>query len=420
MKTCLFTERKTAIFQMKQGKTAKEIAKILNRSVAWVYKWQKRYETDGWAGLEDQSRAPQKHGRRLSPSVQQAIRDARLTLEIEAALGTGLKYIGGMAVKTKLKQDHLFPLPSVPSIERVLRDSGLTQKNSSLPKPDVTYPRLRPKQPHQLCQVDIVPHFLQGGQHVSCFNAIDVVSRYPTGQAFAQKRAEDAARFLIHVWQEMGIPRYTQVDNESCFSGGFTHERVLGQVVRLALHIGTELLFSPTYYPKSNGFVERFHQDYNRHVWDNTYLDSIKAVNLQSNLFFPLYRRRESHGKLQGLSPELIHYQISPRKLDASFAYPTPKIPLRSGRIHFIRRVNTDGVVRILNTNWTVPKFDVTKGVWVTIDFQVKKSTLSIFDAAPDVKDRNLLISHPFSFDESVQPFSSSTVVREKLEISAQ
>ena len=115
MKTCLFTERKTAIFQIKQGKTAKEIAKMLNRSVAWVYKWQKRYETDGWAGLEDQSRAPKKHGRQLSPSVQQAIRDARLALEVEAALGTGLKYIGGMAVKTKLKQDRVRPLPSVPS-----------------------------------------------------------------------------------------------------------------------------------------------------------------------------------------------------------------------------------------------------------------------------------------------------------------
>jgi len=419
MKTCLFTERRTAIFQMKQGKTAKEIAKMLNRSVAWVYKWQNRYETDGWAGLKGQSRAPKKHGKRLSPSVQQAIRDARLILEVEAALGTGLKYIGGMAVKTKLKQDRVFPLPSISSIERVLHDSGLTQKESPSPKPDITYPRLRPNHPHQLYQVDIVPHFLQGGQHVSCFNAIDVISRYPTGQAFAQKRAEDAAKFLIHVWQQMGIPRYTQVDNESCFSGGFTHEYVLGQVVRLALHIGTELLFSPTYYPKSNGYIERFHQDYNRHVWEDTYLNGIKAVNLQSNHFFSLYRHRQSHGKLQGRSPESIHSQISPRRLDVSFVYLAPKIPLRSGRIHFIRRVNPDGIVRVLNANWTIPKFDVTKGVWVTINFQVDKSTLSIFDAAPDVKNRNLLISHPFPLDESVQPFSLSTAVRKKLEISA-
>jgi len=419
MKTCLFTERKTAIFQLKQGKKAKEIAEMLNHSVAWVYKWQKRYEEDGWAGLKDQSRAPKEHGRQLSSSVQQAIRDARLTLEVEAALGTGLRYIGGMAVRTKLKQNGIFPLPSIPSIERILSDSGLTQKKSSLPKLDITYPRLRPNKPHQLYQVDIVPHFLQGGQRVSCFNAIDVVSRYPAGQAFARKRAEDAAKFLIYVWQKMGIPRYTQVDNESCFSGGSTHEYVLGQVVRLALHIGTELLFSPVYYPKSNGFIERFHQDYNRHVWDNTYLDSIDAVNSQSNRFFPLYRRRQCHGQLQGQSPEFIHDQISPRKLDAAFVYLIPRIPLRAGRIHFIRRVNTDGIVRVLNADWIVPKFDVTKGVWVTIEFQVEKSVLSIFDAAPDVKNRCLLISHPFLLAKPVQPFSLSTAAQKKLETSA-
>ena len=114
-----------------------------------------------------------------------------------------------------------------------------------------------------------------------------------------------------------------------------------------------------------------------------------------------------------------MHYQISPRKLDASFVYPSPKIPLRSGRIHFIRRVNSDGIVRVLNANWTIPKFDVTKGVWVTINFQVDKSTLSVFDAAPDVKNRNLLISHPFPLAESVQPFSLSTAVQKKLETSA-
>ena len=91
---------------------------------------------------------------------------------------------------------------------------------------------LRELLPHQLCQVDIVPHFLRGGQSISCFNAIDVVSRYPTGQPFIQKKAEDAAKFLIHVWQTIGNPRYTQVDNEGCFSGGHTHQYVLGQVVR--------------------------------------------------------------------------------------------------------------------------------------------------------------------------------------------
>jgi transposase InsO family protein len=62
------------------------------------------------------------------------------------------------------------------------------------------------------------------------------------------------------------LAKYTQIDNESCFSGGFTHPGVLGKVLRLGLYVGTELVFSPFRHPESNGYVERFHQDYNQNT----------------------------------------------------------------------------------------------------------------------------------------------------------
>ena len=258
MKTSTFQERKLAIFQLKKGKKMEEVAENMNRSLFWVSKWNKRYQEEGWTGLQERSRAPKQHGKQLPMEIREAICDTRLELEVEAALGIGLKYIGGQAVKTRLKVNGVKPVPSVSSIERVLRETGLVQQKTKPPEPEIRYPCLRPIDIHQLCQVDIVPHFLRGGQRVSCFNAIDVVSRYPTGQAYAQRRSLDAVQFLIHLWQEIGISKYTQVDNEGCFSGGTTHKHVLGKVVRLALTAGTELLFSPVYHPKSNGFVETF------------------------------------------------------------------------------------------------------------------------------------------------------------------
>jgi len=99
----------------------------------------------------------------------------------------------------------------------------------------------------------------------------------------------DAADFLVHTWQTLGISQYTQVDNGGCFSGGFTHPYVLCQVVRLALLVGTELLFSPYYHPASNGSVERFHQDYDQHVWQDTELADIPAVQQQAEDFFTQY-----------------------------------------------------------------------------------------------------------------------------------
>jgi transposase InsO family protein len=406
MITASFSERKLAIFLLRKGKTMREVAESMDRSLFWVSKWNKRYHDEGWAGLYDRSRAPKNHGRQLSLEIREAIRDTRLELEVEAALGTGLKYIGGQAIKTRLKINGVKPLPSLSSIERVLHETGLISRKEELPEPKIIYPHLRPSSVHQLYQVDIVPHFLRGGQHVPCFNVIDVISRYPEGKAFAQRRSLDAMEFLIYMWKKMGIPKYTQVDNEGCFSGGTTHKYVLGKTVRLALAVGTELLFSPVYHPKSNSHVERFHRDYNRHVWEDTYLEDIANVNKQAQWFFRLYRERLDHKELNEQSPRQLHEQIPVQKLDDNFDVVTTKLPLYEGCIHFLRRVSDDGQVRVLNVDWNVSEFDVLKGVWVTINFQLTGATLSIFDKAPDLKERRCVDSYPFPLKESVLPRS--------------
>jgi transposase InsO family protein len=406
MKT-LREERFSAIHMLRAGYTPVQVGKHLGHSESWVRKWRGRYLQEGWAGLEERSRAPNEHGRRLPEHIGQAIAQARSELEADAALGIGLKYVGGLAVRTKLKQEGIEPLPSLATIERVLRQKGLTCARKKRQKPIMKYPHLKPERPHELCQVDIVPHFLTGGERAACFNALDVVSRYPTGQAYAQSRSLDAAAFLVHVWQEIGIPHYTQVDNEGCFSGGFTHRYVLGKVVRLALAAGTELVFSPVRHPESNGYVERFHQDYNRHVWEDTYLESREAVHQQAERFFSLYRESGHHRALDGKTPNDIHHQTPPRRLDAAFQLIKTRRPLHEGRIHFIRRVQDNGTVSVLNVDWAVPNPDPQKGVWVTIDLQATGTTLSIYNAAPDVTDRTCMVSHTFPLSEKVLPKQS-------------
>lgn len=401
----LVAERQQAVHLLRSGRTVKEVAQTLNRHENWVQKWWPRYQVEGWAGLQDRSRAPQQHGRKLSTEVRQAICQARSELEAAATSGAGLKYIGPQAVRTKLKDKGVSPLPSRASIERVLQAGGLTRAKKGRSKSAITYPHLKPTQAQQLYQVDIVPHFLWGGERVACFNAIDVVSRYPTGHPFAQRRSQEAAEFLVQVWQEMGLPHYTQVDNEGCFSGGATHPYVLGKVVRLALNVGTELVFSPVYHPQSNGTVERFHQDYDSHVWEETYLRHRQDVQDRAEIFFDLYRHSHHHTALKDQSPHEVHHHLPPTYLAPDFVLPTTKLPLREGRLHFIRRVDLDGTVRVLNSTWAVPKPDFQKGVWVTIEFEQTGATLSIYDAPPDIKERHCLVSYPFPTTEPILPY---------------
>ena len=395
----LIAERQSAIHLLRAGQSVKEVAATLGRSERWVRKWRARYEAEGWAGLQDRSRRPHHSPRRMTEAQKQAIRTARSELEAEAARGTQLKYVGGQAVRTRLKEKGVQPLPSKATIERVLQEAGMTRPYKRSKPTSVDYPHLQASQPQEHIQVDIVPHYLQGGKRAACFNAIDVVSRYPTGKAYAQRRSVDAAAFLLRVWAELGIPKYTQVDNEGCFSGGFTHPYVLGKVVRLALLVGTELVFSPIRNPESNGFVERFHQDYNRHVWEDTYLSDLSVVQHQAEHFFALYRQRP-HSRLQEQSPATVHGQ--PRRLPSNIQTASRKRPLYEGKVHFMRRVLDDNTISLLNVSWEVPHAKPGQGVWATLVLRKSGAKLLVFDAAPDTPHRKRLAVHDFPLSEPV------------------
>ena len=398
----LQSERETAIHLLRAGHSVKEVAQELERSERWVRKWRARFAAEGWAGLRDRSRRPHRLARQLPEAHRQVICQVRSELEARAARGEGLKYVGAQAVRTRLKEQGLTPLPSTATIERVLRRAGMTHPRRRKKENQKTkYPRLRPQQPQTLVQVDIVPHFLQGGQRVACFNALDVVSRYPTGEAFERRRSQDAATFLLQAWETLGVPQYTQVDNEACFSGGATHPYVLGRVVRLALAAGTELVFSPVRHPQSNGVVERFHQEYNRHVWQDTYLADRQAVQKQGAAFFRQYCQRP-HPQLQEQTPAEVHG--SPRRRPTGLSLAKKKRPLYEGKVHFIRKVKDDGTISVLNVDWEVGRDWAGKGVWATLTLRTDGARLQVYDAAPDVPQRRLLASHPFPLSEPVLP----------------
>ena len=398
--------RKTAIHLLRSGKSPAEVAKELERSLFWVYKWQKRFfEKQAWQALRDQSHTPKSQPKKLPPEVLQAIRQTRSELEAEAAEPGQLSYIAARAIYARLRKKGITPLPSISSIERELRAAQLTRPYQAKEDPEVIYPHLHPTQPLQLVQVDIVPHYLPGGPCVACFNAIDVVSRYPTGQQSLRKSSQDAANFLLHVWRQLGIPEYTQVDNESCFSGGFTHPGVLGKVLRLALSIGTQLVFSPFRHPESNGYIERFHQDYSKNVWDKIELPNLQTVRQHSPAFFEAYRHSEHHSALNGHCPADLHPVLVHSPLPAEI-HASDRLPLTAGQVHFIRRVDQDHQVMILNLHWDVPAAKPNQGVWATLQFTKHGASLRIYDQAPDAKSRSCLAEHVFSLKEEVVPLS--------------
>ncbi|RMD66670.1 hypothetical protein D6833_01200 [Candidatus Parcubacteria bacterium] len=176
---------------------------------------------------------------------------------------------------------------------------------------------------------------------------------------------------------------------------------MFGKVVRLALQVGIELVFSPNRHPESNGFVERFHQDYNRHVWENTYLADLSAVQQRAAEFFALYRQRP-HSRLQEQSPAAVHGQ--PGRTAATIQPASSKRPLYEGKMHFMRKVRDDHTVSVLNVSWAVPHAKPGQGMWATLIIRKRGTKLLIFDAAPDAPHRKRLGAHPFPLSKPVLP----------------
>jgi transposase len=101
----LYEERCEAMALLKAGKKPSEVATQLQRHESWVRKWRKRFEENGYTGLQEQSRRPKKP-RQLSAEVREAIITARMHLEGQASQGMGLKYIGGRAVRSYLRRQE--------------------------------------------------------------------------------------------------------------------------------------------------------------------------------------------------------------------------------------------------------------------------------------------------------------------------
>jgi len=396
-------DRKALIHLLNSSKTPREAAQVLGRSRGWAYKWKDRYDQAGWAGLQARSRAPQHVPGRTSAAICQEIVRIRSELEAEAEDPDSLGYIGADAIYGRLLVGGIESPPAVSTIERILRHAGKTKPRLPEVDKEVVYPHLKPTEVHQLTQVDIVPHYLTGGESIACFNSIDVISRYPAGKQYANKRSRDALDFILHTWRELELSDYLQMDNESCFSGGYKHPGVIGKVVRLALYVGVQPVFSPFYHPESNAFVERFHQDYSGFVWKKKHLEDLAAVRQRSALFFPNYRSSHHHSALGGRSPLEIHHALPVRKLPLGFSPPNP-LPITAGQVHFLRAVDEHCNVLILNKVWSAGLAVPDQGVWAILSLKPGGATLRIYDAAPDAQKRRCLAEHPFPLKEPVVP----------------
>jgi hypothetical protein len=281
---------------------------------------------------------------------------------------------GARTIQKEWGRRYPEPAPSLSTLQRVLHRHHLTTqaptpcRRAYRPHPEATYP-------DAVHATDIITRWITGGEVVQTFNTVDIYSNDAYSTSHATKTAAAACEHLLQTWQHLGVPDVAQFDNESAFSGGH-HPWVLGQVVRLCLYLGIEVLFIPLGEADYNSPVETFNHLWAQRFWGLHHFTRRRDVSRVQRPFLAWYRSHYIAPRKPD-TPERMRQGAQVHTLASHDAAGLPpRLPIGAGRVQAVRRVSPQGQVRFLNQTWRVGKRYRERYVWLTLETAHKRLSI--------------------------------------------
>ncbi|ACP23877.1 integrase catalytic core domain protein [Sinorhizobium fredii NGR234] len=292
------------------------------------YKWLRRFQLRGPAGLEDLPRAPLNHGRATAAELVE-----RIVAEKEAHPLWGPKKI----VARLARQDPATAWPSASTAGAILNRHGLVGRRRARWKGAGNGPWPEPAMPNAVWTGDHKGWFTtRDGWRCEPLTVMDVKSRYLLAlEATGSTGDEEAWPVFERLFDEHGLPDRIRTDNGPPFAAaGVTGLTPLSlRFVRLGITLER---IAPGK-PQQNGKHERFHL---------TMLPLAKAPAAdraaQAEAFEAFrreYNEERPHETL-GMDTPAEHYRASTRKMPVS--PPEPDYPAEAA----VRKVRHNGAVK--------------------------------------------------------------------------
>jgi transposase InsO family protein len=227
-----------------------ELAQEYQVSRKTVYKWLERFESEGWKGLQDQSRAPEHHPNAVSEQIERAI------LELKAR-----KPLWG-APKLRAKLEKMDNCPAESTISEILRRHGLSQRAKRRRRATPSQqPLSHCQQCNQIWCADFKGWFrTRDGAKCTPLTISDGHSRYLLCCQSVEKTVEELTvkPLFIKTFREYGVPEVMRTDNGTPFAS-----TGLGGLSTLSVwwvRLGIKLERIEPGCPQQNGRHERMHR----------------------------------------------------------------------------------------------------------------------------------------------------------------
>jgi transposase InsO family protein/transposase-like protein len=366
--------RQRAVERLLQGEAFTVICRSERVSRGWLYKWWVRHTRNTATWFQDDSRQPHTQAGRTPAEIEEIVQLVRLEGYNPA------QFCGAQAIRWRLEDLAVHPLPALRTIGRILARHALTHRRTGRYEPKgVPYPRLEAVRPNDVHQSDFVgPCYLQGGLRFHSLHSLDMTTRRCGVEPLVVGKA-DVVPGLWALWRRLGIPKVEQVDNELCFYGSPAHPRGMGKLIRLCLWQGVEPVFIPVREPWRNGAVETFNGHWEAKFQRRVDMTAAADLTRESLAFETRHNLTWRDSALAGKTPmQALAATEATLRFPPSAAPPQEPLPKpERGRSHVIRFIRSTCEMDVFGERFPVPREAMYAYVWGTID--VREQSLSLY-----------------------------------------
>jgi len=367
-------QRIQAVQRFFAGEKPEAICVSIGRSRSWLYKWLSRYTSDDDSWCNNLPTQPREVANRTSIEIVEIVKMIRLNLYNQDL------FCGAQAIRWELEDLGVSPLPSLRTINRILKRNDLTHRRTGKYEPKGTpYPKLPSLLPNQTHQMDMVgPCYLTGPIRFYGLNVIDTATARCGLHASLSKSGQEVLDGTWTIWSRLGIPDNLQVDNAMSFLGSPRYPRALSQFVRLCLQHDVEPWFVPMAEPWRNGNIEKFNDHYQQKFLSKVVMTSTDELTAGTMTFEQRHNSSYRYSKLGGNTPIKA---LSASKATLRFPDPKNKPQQRlekpeTGRYHLVRLIRSDLKLNILGELFPVSPELSLEYVVATIDVKEQKLKL--------------------------------------------
>lgn len=342
--------RKEAVRLHLQGISKTEIAKRLQKSRRWVYRWIARYDRkQGAKSLENRSSAP-KNRKEIYP---QKIKN--MAVESRKARKAGhRKYpyalVGADAIYYELRDLGVRPLPPPRTIHFWLKQAGeIDERQKPRKESNPTYPVLSCEAVNAVHELDLKgPFYLKdSSQKYYLIVVRDVFGKKMALRVLKEKAMEQIIDFLVEIWQKIGLPKFLPMDNGLEFRGSNAYPRSLSRLVRVCLDVKVHPVFIPTSEPWWNGVIENLNGLIQRLFLKAKTFKNEQQLFKEAKKLETCINATHRLPALDGKTPNEFAAKTSLRFLPSGYNWRKRNLQWVQGKVTFIRLVRKSGRITL-------------------------------------------------------------------------